>query len=215
MLSGLDPKLGQTFSLLVSSAFVNICVFILHLWLLAGCFIFGYWTVWCTIPLHTKELKGLCWVSLRPVAALWHIFEPVLLHVLPPKIKHIPVTMRREIPVSCPLVVGNVTVLYCPHSSNFQYIILGAATAYPSHWACKYLYFLVQSWANPVSKQPGRALWHLPLKAGASVSLLDTQDMHSSASFALLSAAKSVLLTPSWCSCFLLEPSFMPTCAAA
>lgn len=143
---------GVAFSLLVSSAFVNICVFILHLWLLVGCSIFGYWTVWCTVPLHTEELKGLCWVSLRPVAALWHMFESVLPYVLPPKIKHIPVTTRREVPVSCPLVVGNITVFYCPYSSNFQYIILGVATDYSSHWACKYLYFLVYpeqiQWAN-------------------------------------------------------------------
>lgn len=148
------------------------------------------------------------------MAALWQVFESVLPYVLPPKIKHILVTTRREVPVSGPLVVGNVTVLYCPYGSYFQYIILGVATEYSSHWACKYLYFLVQSWANPVSREPERALWHLPLKAGVSVSSLDTQGMHSSASFALLNATKPVVHTPSWCPCFLLDHSFMPRCAA-
>lgn len=125
----------------MSSAFVSTCVF----------FIFGSWLA---APLHTKELKGLCWVSLRSVATLVQVFESVLLCVLPPKIKHIPVTVGREVPVFCPLVVGNVTVHYCPYSSYFQYIILGVAADCSSHWACKYLYFLVQSWAKSQRESP-------------------------------------------------------------
>lgn len=175
---------GVTFSLLVSSAFVNICVFILHLWLLNS-------LVYCSTA-HRRTQGFVLSFFEASGCTLAHLWVSPSLYPAT-KIKHIPVTTRREVPVSCPLAVGNVTVLCCPYSSNSQYIILGVATDYPSHWACKYLYFLVQSWANPVSKQPERALWHLPSKAGASVSLLDTQDMHCSASFALLSATRSVV----------------------
>lgn len=77
----------------------------------------------------------LCWVFLRPVAAPQQVFRSVSPHVLPPKMKHIPVTTRRE-----------VSTCILSRCRKCYHTLLSVWQLFPvySHW-CGYWIFLTLS----------------------------------------------------------------------
>lgn len=96
---------GVTFSLLVSSALVNIRVFILHLWLLVGHSTTHRRTQGFVLSFFEASGCTLAGLSVFP-------------YVLPPKMKHIPVTTRRE--VSTCLLSSSCRKCHCTLLSIWQ-----------------------------------------------------------------------------------------------